>query len=185
MRPHSWVRLAFLILAAASIAMTASVDEGGASVKTAQSTSPHAGRDGPALSREEGAGKNTAGSELRVELERLARPEPGQEAGPQEDEGGGIFGVTSWYVPPPPPPPQPPPPPPKPTAPPLQFSYLGRYQESQAVIIMLVKGDRIYTVSAGEVIENTYRVEGLAGGRVELTYLPLDIRQTIDTGETS
>lgn len=186
MKLHSWVRLAFLIMAAVSIAMTVTVDEGGASVKTAQSASLHAGRTGPALSRADGAEKNTAGSELRVELERLARPEPGQEAVPQEEgEGSGIFGVTSWYVPPPPPPPQPPPPPPKPTAPPLPFSYLGRYQESQAVIIMLVKGDRIYTVSAGEVIENTYRVEGLAGGRVELTYLPLDIRQTIDTGEAS
>ena len=41
------------------------------------------------------------------------------------------------------------------------------------------------SVSAGDVIENTYRVEGLAGGRLELTYLPLDIRQTLSTGEAS
>jgi len=122
-----------------------------------------------------------------VELERMARPESGQEAAQQAEtgDGGGIFGVTSWYVPPPLPPPLPPPPPPKPTAPPMPFSYMGRYQESQAEIIMLVKGDRIYTVTSGDVVDNIYRVDGMVGGRVELTYLPLNIKQTIDTGEAS
>lgn len=181
MKLHIWVRLAFLIVAAASITMTAGVDDGSAAVKTAQSAVQHEARH-----KDGGRGGNVPAQELRVELERLARPEPAQETGQEEaEEGGGIFSVTSWYVPPPPPPQQPPPPPPEPTAPPLPFSYLGRYQESQSVVIMLVKGDRIYTVSAGEVIENTYRVEGLIGGRVELTYLPMNVRQTIDTGEAS
>jgi hypothetical protein len=181
-----------LIVAAASIAMTFANDDDGAAVKKkVKSAAPHTSGAAGVHYKADDSGKGTAAQELRVELERLARPEPAQDAGLQEarhetgEGGGGIFGVTSWYVPPPPPPPQPPPPPPKPTAPPLPFSYLGRYQESQAMIIMLVKGDRIYTVSAGEVIENIYRVEGMVDGRVELTYLPLNIRQTIDTGEAS
>ncbi|BBI99695.1 hypothetical protein FGKAn22_13880 [Ferrigenium kumadai] len=187
MKQHSWIRLALLIVAAASIAMTSANDDGSAAVKTAKPATPRAGGAGAMHFPAEGSEKNTAAQELRVELERLARPEPAQEGGQQvaEGENSGIFSVTSWYVPPPPPPAQPPPPPPKPTAPPLPFSYLGRYQESQSQIIMLVKGDRVYTVSAGEVIENTYRVEGVVDGRVELTYLPLNIRQTIETGEAS
>jgi hypothetical protein len=121
--------------------------------------------------------------QLRVELERLSRPDAAA-----EPAAGKAFGVISWYVPPPPPPPPPPPryvPPPPPTAPPLPFSYLGRYEEGGTLIILLVKSERIYTVSAGDVIENTYRVESLSGGRLELTYLPLNIKQTISTGETS
>jgi len=117
---------------------------------------------------------------LRVELERLSRPDAAA-----DQEVGNAFSAISWYVPPPPPPPPKYVPPPPPTAPPLPFSYFGRYEEGGTQIILLVKGDRIYTVSAGDVIENTYRVEGLAGGRLELTYLPLDIRQTLSTGEAS
>lgn len=121
---------------------------------------------------------------LRVELERLSRPDAKAAA---NTAIGSAFSAISWYVPPPPPPPPPPRkpvPPPPPTAPPLPFSYLGRYEEDGTLIILLLKGERMYTVSEGEVIENTYRVERLTGGRLELTYLPLNIKQTISTGET-
>jgi len=86
--------------------------------------------------------------------------------------------------PPPPPPPPKPLPPPPPTAPPLPFSFMGRYEEGTTRIILLVRDERIYTVSEGEVIDNTYRVERLTGGQLELTYLPLNIKQTISAGGT-
>jgi len=66
----------------------------------------------------------------------------------------------------------------------MPFSFMGRYEEGETRIILLIKGERIYTVSEGEVIDNTYRVERLAGGQLELTYLPLDIKQTISAGGT-
>jgi hypothetical protein len=98
------------------------------------------------------------------------------------------FGATSWHVAPPPPPPPPapvkPPPPAPPAAPPAPFSFLGRYEDGNARIILLVRDDRIYTVSEGDVIDKTYRVERLAGGLLELTYLPLGTRQTIAAGGT-
>lgn len=183
---RSWIRLALLIVASASIAVTSANNDGGVAAKPARHATSRSAEVGAAHPPAHDAEKDIATPELRVELERLARPEPVQE-GVQAGEGGsnGVFAVTSWYVPPPPPPAQPPPPPPKPTAPPLPFGYLGRYQESQSQIIMLVKGDRIYTVSAGDVIENTYRFEGMVDGRVELTYMPLNIRQSIDTGGAS
>jgi len=34
------------------------------------------------------------------------------------------------------------------------------------------------------VIDNTYRVDRLTAGQLELTYLPLNIKQTISTGGT-
>ncbi|HLP97444.1 MAG TPA: hypothetical protein VK149_03255 [Sideroxyarcus sp.] len=117
---------------------------------------------------------------LHVELERLARPQQAE----MEPTVGNVFGATSWYVPPPtvlaf----EPPPPPPPPGAPPLPFAYLGRYEDAPTRLVILTKGEQLYTVAEGEVIENTYRVERVTAAAVELTYLPLNIRQTLSTGE--
>ncbi|MGE5320343.1 MAG: hypothetical protein ACM3KD_09195 [Hyphomicrobiaceae bacterium] len=117
---------------------------------------------------------------LSVELERLRAAG----AAHAEPPAGDAFRPTSWYVPPPPPPPLPPPKPPAPTAPPLPFTFMGRYEEGAKKVILLVKGDRIYTVSEGEVIDNTYRVGHLTEGGLDLTYLPLNIKQTLATGGT-
>jgi hypothetical protein len=38
-------------------------------------------------------------------------------------------------------------------------------------------------VTEGEVIEDTYRVERITPAAIELVYLPLNIRQTLSTGE--
>jgi hypothetical protein len=120
----------------------------------------------------------------RIELERLRRQETVASC---EVPDTHAFRAMSWYVPPPPPPPPkllPPPPPPPPTAPPMPFSFLGRYEEGETKIIMLVRGERLYTVSEGEVVDSIYRVERLTGGQLELTYLPLNIKQTISAGGT-
>lgn len=154
------------------------------------SAAPGKGRqvpDAPVLPREVPrlqASRQPTQPQLRVELERLQR-----QAAPAAADAtaGNAFQAISWYVPPPPPPPKPPPkplPPPPPTAPPLPFSFLGRYEEGEKRIILLLKGDLIYTVSEGEVIDNLYRVEQLTAGQLELTYLPLNIKQTINTGGT-
>ena len=105
---------------------------------------------------------------------------PGREA--NAGETGNAFESKSWYVPPPPPPPPKPLPPPPPTAPPLPFTYLGRYQDLAKPVIFLVRGDRILLVSAGDIIEGTYRVDGIVGTALGLTYLPLNIKQTLDMG---
>lgn len=120
---------------------------------------------------------------LRVALEALPRDEA-----PAEAEAVTVhsFVPKSWRPPPPPPPPPAPavkpPPPPPPSAPPVPFTFLGRYEEGGTRILMLVRGDRMYTVSEGDVIEQTYKVGPLAGGQLELTYLPMGVRQTLSTG---
>jgi len=117
-------------------------------------------------------------NEAHVELERLKRAKPEAEA---QLEIGNVFAASSWYVPPPPPPP-PPQPPPQPTAPPLPFAYLGSYDDASLQTIILAKGDRVYTVAVGDVIENTYRIESAKAGKIEFVYLPLNVRQSIVTG---
>ena len=79
-----------------------------------------------------------------------------------------IFKGKSWYVAPPKPkpvPPPPPPPPPPPTAPPMPYAYMGSYLGKDGrMIIFLTRGDQVYSVSPGDVLEGTYRVEGIAVG---------------------
>ena len=100
-----------------------------------------------------------------------------------------IFKGKSWYVAPPKPkpvPPPPPPPPPPPTAPPMPYAFMGSYQGKDGrMIIFLTRGDQIFSVSPGDVLEGTYRVEGIASGHLVLIYLPLNIQQTIIIGEPS
>lgn len=123
---------------------------------------------------------------LHAELERLSRRAEQSTVG----EIANAFGATSWFVPPPPPPKPviseaPPSPPPRPAPPPLPFSYFGRYADSDRQVVILVKGDQLYTVSEGDTIDKIYRVERVAAGMVELTYLPLNIRQSVSTGGAS
>ena len=75
------------------------------------------------------------------------------------------------------------PPTPKPTAPPVPFTYLGVYQDSGKPTYFLVKGDQVYHVKEGDVIDGTYRVEGVEGTTLKLLYIPLNIRQTLSVGQ--
>ncbi len=100
-----------------------------------------------------------------------------------------IFKGKSWYVPPPKPkpkPPPPPPPPPPPTAPPMPYAFMGSYQgEDGRMIFFLTRGDKVYSVSSGDVIDGIYRVGEVVSGQLVLIYLPLNIQQTINIGEAS
>ncbi len=123
-----------------------------------------------------------------VELERLDKSELQQT---ESRRVGDAFNATSWHVEPPPPrfvpvPPAPPPPPqspPAPVAPPLPFTYMGHYSDTESRLIILTKGDRVYTVAVGDVIDSTYRVEKITAGVINFTYLPLNIEQSLRIGE--
>jgi hypothetical protein len=66
----------------------------------------------------------------------------------------------------------------------MPFTFLGLYEESSKTTIMLTKGDQVFTVSVGDVIENTYRIDRVELGTVEITYLPLNIKQSVNTGNS-
>lgn len=86
---------------------------------------------------------------------------------------------------PPPPPPVPvaPPPPPPPSAPPLALSYLGKLGEDGKYTVFLSMRGKNYAVKAGDVIAQTYRVEEIRPPQLTVTYLPLNIQQTLRIGE--
>lgn len=113
----------------------------------------------------------------------LAAPEPAKDVAIKN-----VFAATSWQAPlPPAPPPSAAPPtplaPPPPTAPPMPFRFIGRYGDADSLIVMLVKGDQLYLVSVGDTIDSAYRIERVSGSMVELTYLPLKLKQSLSTGD--
>jgi hypothetical protein len=95
-----------------------------------------------------------------------------------------VFSQHSWVPAPPPappsPPPAPPPPPVKPMAPPLPFSFVGLLDEKGAARrVFLSKSDHLIIVKANDVVEGQYRVDQITENSVDLTYLPLNQKQSI------
>lgn len=174
-----WGKWAFMGFSLLAIVMTVASGDGRSTAKTPRVQFEKSAKAAAVTSKRPA---QRSPDESHVELEQQTQATLKRD---KEEEIGNVFGATSWYVPPPPPPPVKPPPPPKPTAPPMPFTYLGLYEEAPGKVIMLIKGDRIYTVSVGDVIENTYRVERVEQGVVEMTYLPLNIKQSISTGNPS
>lgn len=130
-----------------------------------------------------------AGSDAQVsppgelDLTRLKR-DPGKDANTD------LFGPRNFA--PAPPKPKPiaqsaevlaaPPPPPPPPPPPVPFSYIGRLAEGGATTVFLAAGDRNLVVRAGDVIDNTYKVEEIGQSVLVLTYLPQNVKQTMPIG---
>jgi len=97
-----------------------------------------------------------------------------------------LFNRQSWYTPPPPAPvvrqervytPS------APTAPPLPFTVMGSYEQEDETLYFLVKGDRVFDAKEGDILEGTYRVDGVSDGQLKFTYLPLDISQGLQLGD--
>jgi hypothetical protein len=96
---------------------------------------------------------------------------------PAQDKVQDAFAAQSWYVPPPrfaaPS---------ALAAPPLPFSYMGKMLEDGKLTVFLTGGQRNYVVKVGDVIDGTYRVDAIDALVMTLTYLPLNIKQTIQIG---
>ena len=102
--------------------------------------------------------------------------------------------------PPPPPPPSPviveevpaepvvvePPPPVVIPTPPFPFKFAGvQRQLSGQTIYFLIKDNKLYTVEVGQILDSVYSIDGEEGGQLNVTYLPLDRKQTISMGSAT
>jgi len=188
MKWHAWNKWPLLGVAVTAVVLAAP-DDGAEGEKAALAGKPQqlapvrqpaAPLPSPAVARETARPEPQA---IRVELERLQRAKP-EAVTAEMTEVANAFNPVSWYEPPPPPPtlPQQPEPEQVPVAPPLPFTYFGRYEDPPTQIVMLAKGEQIYTVSEGDVIDDIYRIEQISDGAVALVYLPLGINQTISMG---
>ena len=75
-------------------------------------------------------------------------------------------------------------PPPRPQAPALPFAYLGKMMDGDTMTVFLAKQDRNYIVRAGDTLDGDYRVAKVDDDGLELVYLPLGVKQTLQFGAT-
>lgn len=95
--------------------------------------------------------------------------------------------VSPPALPPPPPitlPPQQTLPPP-PAAPPLPFTYLGKLGEDGKFTVFLSVRGRSFAVKTGDTVAQVYRVDEIRPPIMALTYIPMNIKQTMQIGETN
>jgi len=122
----------------------------------------------PNLKKNGGAESELAGDVALAKLNRQPLSEDVKE----------MFAGKSWYVAPPPP---------KvviPTAPPLPFVFKGKLaEEGEKIAVFLNKQGRSYIVREGDVLDKNYSVDEVRPPVMTLTYLPLNIKQTIQIGE--
>lgn len=139
-------------------------------------------------------GKDEPANEIvepgQVKKHQFQRPADGEQTAyvplaalnrqPLPENAKDMFAGKSWYVPPPPPKAAPP------SAPPLPFIYMGKLAEQgEKVVVLLNKQGRDYTVREGDILDNIYRVDEVRAPAMTLTYLPLNIKQTIRIGESN
>jgi hypothetical protein len=126
--------------------------------------------------------RRTARTQPTLKPESLL-PERPAHAGVQEN----LFAGHQWYRPPPPRPTSQRVVAPvrrEPTAPTMPYELLGVYEQAgNEPLYLLVRNDRIYEVSIGDTLEDTYSVDGVSNGQLMLTYLPLKTSQGIRLGE--
>jgi len=123
------------------------------------------------------AQKSSARDSVHLALDKLHRSGDGKLTKIKD-----AFQVQSWYVPPPLPPALPAAPPPPPAPPPLPFTYMGQLLEDGKLTVFLTRQDQNYAAKPGDILDGTYRVDSVAPQRVVFTYLPLNMQQSLATG---
>jgi hypothetical protein len=97
------------------------------------------------------------------------------------DDVKNMFIAKSWYVPPTAPKIIP-----HPVAPPLPFVYIGKMlEEYNNSTVFLERQHRILVVREGDAIDANYRVDEIKPPMMTLSYLPLNIKQTMQIGEAN
>ncbi|WP_212624961.1 hypothetical protein [Pseudomonas sp. PP3] len=69
-----------------------------------------------------------------------------------------------------------------PTAPPMPFQFIGRMDDRTDLQVFLQNGEKIYVVRKGDVIDETWKIEGISDLELSLVYLPLHLSQTLSVG---
>lgn len=88
------------------------------------------------------------------------------------------FEPRSWA----PPPPKRNLPPSPPQAPPLPYTFVGKMVDDGQIIVFLTRQERNYAVRSGDKLDNTYQVDDIKPNVMLLTYLPLNLQQSLTIG---
>lgn len=74
----------------------------------------------------------------------------------------------------------------RPQVPPLPFRFIGKIADpDQSMAFLLGKGNRIHSVSVGDVIEGVYLIEKYERAHLYFIYKPMKARQSLFVGSAS
>ena len=76
-------------------------------------------------------------------------------------------------------------PPPAPVAPALPFIFIGRMIDGNDVVLYLLKNGRQYSAKVNDTLDDSYRVDKIIDKLAVLTYLPMNVQQTMDFNSTA
>ena len=62
--------------------------------------------------------------------------------------------------------------------PPLPFVYVGQLRQNGRVEVLVMRGQELHSLVAGDSIDGEYRVEDITDSTISFTYLPLKLKQT-------
>jgi len=65
-------------------------------------------------------------------------------------------------------------------APPLPFRYVGRLAQNGKVEVLLMRGEKLYSIVAGQKIGDDYVVEHIGDSSIRFRYLPLKLKQSME-----
>jgi hypothetical protein len=68
---------------------------------------------------------------------------------------------------------------PAPVAPPVPYRFVGKVRKGAEEEILISKGDAVFPVKTGDVLDGMYKVEAISAERIELVYVPLGTRDRI------
>ena len=71
-----------------------------------------------------------------------------------------------------------------PTLPPIPFQFVGRLDDRRDLQVFLQDGEKLYVVRKGDVIDKTWRIEGISDVELSFVYLPLHLSQTLSVGSS-
>ncbi|MDB5811371.1 MAG: type secretion system, translation initiation factor [Betaproteobacteria bacterium] len=72
-----------------------------------------------------------------------------------------------------------------PQAPPLPFIYVGKMMEDGRIVVFLSSQDRNYAVRSGDRLDGNYQVDDIKPTMMLLTYLPLNLQQSLAIGSAN
>lgn len=68
-------------------------------------------------------------------------------------------------------------------APPLPFKVLGQYVDGDEPAVFLQFNEKTLVVKSGESVDENYRIESIAQGKITFLYVPLAEKQTLALGD--
>jgi hypothetical protein len=66
----------------------------------------------------------------------------------------------------------------------MPFQFIGKLDDRADLQVFLQNGEKIYVVRKGDVIDDTWRIEGISDVELRFVYLPLHLAQTLSVGST-